>query len=404
MKQIKKEKVPFSPPYLHEGILESLKGVLDSGWITTGQKTKELEKALEAMTQANRVLCVNSATAGMELMLRWWGVGPGDEVIIPAYTYCATANVVVHCGAVPIMADIKSEDFTISPAEIERLISPRTKAVITVDLGGMPCDYEEILAILENAAPRFSPNNERQERLGRVLLMADAAHSLGSLYKNKATVKYTDVSVFSFHAVKNLTTAEGGAIALNMPHSFSADEIYQFLYMYALHGQSKDAFAKLQLNAWEYDVTEAGYKCNMPDILAVIGLAGIHDYDKVLTERKKIFEDYSSFFEQVHGFIPPIYETENKKSSYHLYLLRLKNSQRSVRDTMIQKISEAGVAVNVHYKPLPMLTFYHQAGYRMTDYPVALHCFESEITLPVFYGMTIPQQDLVMNVLKNSII
>ncbi|MBX7242503.1 MAG: DegT/DnrJ/EryC1/StrS family aminotransferase [Bacteroidia bacterium] len=396
-------KVPFSPPYLHPEVLDAVREVLESGWITTGKKTKELEEKLREYTCAKKVLCLNSATAGMELMLRWWGVGPGDEVIIPAYTYCATANVVMHCGAKPVMADIRPGDFTISPEEIEKKITPRTKAIITVDLGGMPCDYREIMEILKAKKHLFQPRNENQENLGRILLMADAAHSLGAVYLGKPAVFYTDVSVYSFHAVKNLTTAEGGAIALNLPDNFSHEEIYRFLYAFSLHGQSKDALAKLQLNAWEYDVTEAGFKCNMPDLLAAIGLIGIKDYEKVLAERKKVFDFYTAFLSQYKEMELPVYENNEKISSYHLYLLRIKGIRRAERDRIIENISLRGIAVNVHYKPLPLLSFYQNEGYSMADYPVSADCFEREITLPVFYGITGEQMKKVVDSLILSI-
>ncbi len=396
-------KVPFSPPYLHPEVLDAVREVLESGWITTGKKTKELEEKLREYTGTQKVLCLNSATAGMELMLRWWGVGPGDEVIVPAYTYCATANVVIHCGATPIMADIKPDDFTISPEEIEKKITAKTKAIITVDIGGIPCDYREIMNLLNAKRSLFQPQNQNQKTLGRILLMADAAHSLGALYLQKPAVHSTDISVYSFHAVKNLTTAEGGAIALNLPNPFSNEEIYRYLYTFSLHGQSKDALAKLQLNAWEYDVMDAGYKCNMPDLLAAIGLIGIKEYDKVLAARKKVFDFYSSFLSKYEEFELPVYETPEKTSSYHLYLLRIKGIQRAERDQIIERISKKSVAVNVHYKPLALLSFYQNLGYSMGDYPVSADSFEREITLPVFYGITEEQMQWVVDSLILSI-
>lgn len=390
--------VPFSPPYISEEACESVLDVLRSGWITTGRKVQELEQLIADFTQAKRVFCVNSATGGMEMVLRWWGVGAGDEVIVPAYTYCATANVVLHCGATPVIVDVKPDDFTICVEALARHLTPKTKAVIAVDIGGMPCDYAEILAVLEAQKDVFSPDNDRQVLLGRPLLMADAAHSLGASYGGKAAVLATDVSVYSFHAVKNLTTAEGGAIAWNLPDTFDMAELYAWCRRFALHGQSKDAFAKFATAAWEYDVFEAGYKYNMPDILAAIGCVGMQDYAQVLKKRKHIFDSYTAFFSQFpEAFEPPVYETAKKSSAYHLYLLKLRNATAQQRNQLIDKLFEKGISTNVHYKPLPLLSVYKELGYNMTDYPVAQKLFEQEISLPVFYTMTEEQLAYVID-------
>lgn len=395
--------IPFSPPYISEEACESVLAVMRSGWITTGKKVQELEQLIADFTQTKRVFCVNSATGGMEMVLRWWGIGAGDEVIVPAYTYCATANVVLHCGATPVMVDIKPDDFTICAEALSKLITPRTKAVIAVDIGGMPCDYAEILAALEANKAVFSPDNDKQAMLGRPLLMADAAHSLGASYRAKPAVLATDVSVYSFHAVKNLTTAEGGAIAWSLPEDFELEELYNWCRRFALHGQSKDAFAKFATASWEYDVFEAGYKYNMPDILAAIGCVGMQDYAQVLKKRKHIFDTYTAFFSQFpEQFEPPVYETAEKTSAYHLYLLKLKNATPAGRNQLIDKLFEKGISTNVHYKPLPLLSVYKGLGYKMGDYPVAQKLFEQEITLPVFYTMTAEQLAYVVEGFKEA--
>jgi dTDP-4-amino-4,6-dideoxygalactose transaminase len=381
-------KVPFSPPFLSDNVTEIVQEVLQSGWITTGPKVAAFEKALENYTQVEKVFCVNSATAGLQMVLQWWGIGEGDEVIVPAYTYCSTANVILHCGATPIMVDIKESDLTIDTALIAQKITARTKAIIVVDLGGVPCDYAAIQAILQEKQSLFSPNNAQQRQLNRCLLMADAAHSLGALYQNRPAVLQTDASVFSFHAVKNLTTAEGGAIAWNMPAGFDQAEIYKWCKMFSLNGQTKTAFAKQGGVGWEYDVVAVGYKYNMPDILAALGLAGMTDYADVLVERKKIMDFYNTHFgNHPELFHIPVFETKDKTSSYHLYPLRLKNGKKAQRDALIQHLADKGIASNVHYKPLPLLSVYKNLGYEIAEYPVSQQLWEEEISLPVFVGM-----------------
>ena len=268
------KKIPFSPPKMDKAIVDEVVATLNSGWITTGPRTKALEKEVEKLAQVPRVLCVNSCTGGLELMMRWLGIQEGDEVIVPAFTYCATANVVLHCGAKPIMVDVKSDDFTIDIEAVKNAITSKTKAIVPVDLGGMPIDYSELLNLVKSdeIKNQFQPRTTIQQQLNRIAVITDAAHSIGASYLGQPAAKQADVTVFSFHAVKNLTTAEGGAICLNLPDSFDADEIYTKLNTKTVHGQSKDALAKFGKNSWEYDVVEAGYKFNMPDVLAAIGL------------------------------------------------------------------------------------------------------------------------------------
>jgi dTDP-4-amino-4,6-dideoxygalactose transaminase len=264
--------IPFSPPRIDQKIIDEVTDTLKSGWITTGPKTKRFEKELSAYSGNKATLCLNSATAGLEIMLRWFGVKTGDEVILPAYTYSATANVVIHCGATPVFVDVNAADFNINPENIRKAITPRTKVIMPVDFGGWPCDYDTINAIAKEAASSFVAESENQKKLGRIMVLSDAAHSIGGIYKGKKTGSLTDVSVFSFHAVKNLTTAEGGAVALNLPEPFDNEEEYRKLCVSTLHGQNKDALAKMQKGNWKYDIVEAGYKCNMTDIMAAIGL------------------------------------------------------------------------------------------------------------------------------------
>ena len=392
--------IPFSPPRIDDKIIAEVVDTLKSGWITTGPKTKLFEKKITEFCSYKATIAVNSATAGLELVLRWFGVGKGDEVIVPAYTYCATANVVVHCGAKPIMVDINKDDFCISISEIEKAISPKTKAIIPVDMAGYPCDYDKINKIVNRSKIRsmFIPKTKEQEKLGRILVLSDAAHSFGAWYKGKRTGSLCDVSVFSFHAIKNLTTAEGGAIALNLPDSFNHDELYRFFSVFVLHGQTKDALAKMQKGAWRYDVIDAGYKANMTDILASIGLVEIQRYDDdTLIKRKHIFDVYQKAFANYIWAELPVYETAEKKSSYHVYLLRIKGINENQRDEIIQKIFNKDVSVNVHFQPLPLLTAYKKRGYKIKNYPVAYDNYSREISLPVFYDLT---DDMINKVIE----
>lgn len=400
-------KVAFSPPRMDDLIVNAVAEALRSGWITTGPRTKLLEEKVTAYCGNKKAICLNSATAGMELILRWFGIGPGDEVIVPAYTYCATANIVVHCGATVVFVDVNEHDFNISVEKIKAAITDKTKAIIPVDFAGFPCDYDEINALVnsQEIKAKFIATNENQAKLGRILVMADAAHSFGAYYKGKHTGVLCDVSVFSFHAVKNLTTAEGGAVALNFDEPFDNNAIYTDLNRMSLHGQSKDAMAKFSGKAsWEYDVLEAGYKCNMTDIHAAIGLIEIERYDEeTLAERKNIFDVYSAAFSEYACFQLPVYETNEKISSYHVYPLRIKDITEKQRNTIIEKIFEKEISVNVHFKPVPMMTAYKNLGYQVEDYPVALSNFQHEISLPVYFGLDYEKQNLVIDAVLESV-
>jgi dTDP-4-amino-4,6-dideoxygalactose transaminase len=407
--------IPFSPPRIDQAIIDAVVETLKSGWITTGPKTKLFEKRITEYCGCKATVCVNSATAGLEIMLRWFGVGEGDEVIVPAYTYTATANVVMHCGAKPVMVDV-GKDFNMDMRRVEKAITPCTKAIIPVDFAGMPCDYDALNELVkrEDIKRKFIAKNENQKKLGRIMILADAAHSVGATYNGKKTGSLTDVSVFSFHAVKNLTTAEGGCIALNFDVPFDNGEIYKFLCIYILHGQNKDALAKMQKGNWRYDIIEAGFKCNMTDILAAIGLVEIERYDNdTLVKRKYICEKYSEAFAKKPWAEMPGQKSEavpvtigkkpGKISSYHLYPLRIKGIKEDQRDKIIAEIFNKDVSVNVHFIPLPMFSYYKNAGYKISDYPVAYDNYSREISLPVFYDITDEQIKTVINAVVASV-
>ena len=395
--------IPFSPPRVDQKIIDEVVDTLQSGWWTTGPKTKRFEKELTKYCGNRTTVAVSSATAGLELMLRWFGVKEGDEVIIPAYTYSATANVVCHLGAIPVMVDTQ-HDFNISPKEIAKFITIKTKVIIPVDIAGFPCDYDEIKQIIEEQKDKFVPNGPEQLKLGRILLLADAAHSVGARYKGSMSGAIADVSVFSFHAVKNLATAEGGAIAINLPEQFDRKEIYKYLCMLSLHGQSKDALAKTEKGGWRYDIIEPGYKCNMTDIQASIGLVELERYEEdTLKRRKEIFDRYSVTLSKYAWADIPVAETEEKQSSYHIYMLRLNNFVELQRDQVIQEIFDKDVSVNVHFQPLPLLTAYKSREYKMEDYPRSFDNYQREITLPLYYSLTNEQVDQVIKVVVASV-
>lgn len=396
--------IPFSPPRVDDKICDEVVAVLKSGWITTGHKTKLFEKKISEYCGIQNTLCLNSATAGLEIMLRWFGVGPGDEVILPAYTYSATANVIVHCGATPVFVDVCANDFNINYLEIEKVISSKTKVIMPVDFAGFPCDYEEINSLAKKYSSIFIANCENQKMLGRILILSDSAHSFGASYNKSKAGSLTDVSVFSFHAVKNLTTAEGGAVALNLPLPFNNADVYSKLCISTLHGQNKDALAKTQKGNWKYDIVEAGYKCNMTDISAAIGLVELERYDNdTLIKRKSIVYNYQKAFEMDDRFELPLIETKNKTSCYHLYPLRIKGITEQQRDLIIQEIFNADVSVNVHFIPVPATSFYKSLGYDLLNYPVTYNNFSREISLPVFYDLSPEQQNTVINAVKNAV-
>ena len=398
--------IPFSPPRMDQKIINEVVDTLKSGWITTGPKTKKFEKCLTAYSGNKATLAVNSNTIGLEVVLRWFGVGEGDEVIVPAYTYCATANVIVHCGAKPVMVDVNADDFNISVEGIRKAITSRTKVIIPVDLGGMPCDYDAISELIRSSDIRkmFAATTEEQKKLGRILVLSDSAHSIGAEYKGRKAGSLADVSVFSFHAVKNLTTAEGGAIMLNLPEPFDNEEVYRYLCTYTLHGQNKDALAKTKKGAWRYDVLVSGFKGNMTDIQASIGIVELERYERdTLVYRERIFKKYEEAFSKYAWAQLPIYKTADKKSSYHVYCLRIKEITEEQRDEIIQKIFDRDVAVNVHFQPLPLLSAFGNKGYRIENYPTSYDNYSREISLPVWYGLTDGMVDEVVATVVKSV-
>lgn len=397
--------IPFSPPRIDDAICNEVIAALKSGWITTGPRTKAFEKQITAYCGHEATLCLNSATAGLEIMLRWFGVKEGDEVILPAYTYSATANVIVHCGATPVFVDVNASDFNISLTAIEKAITTKTKVIMPVDFAGFPCDYEGINALALKYKHIFNAQSERQKQLGRMMILSDAAHSFGASVNGKKTGSLCDVSVFSFHAVKNLTTAEGGAVALNFEKSlFDNQAIYAELCVKTLHGQNKDALAKTQKGNWKYDIVEAGYKCNMTDLSAAIGIIELARYDNdTLVKRQRICEAYSSLLEKDARFELPVFKTESKVGCYHLYPLRIKGITEEQRDAIMQEIFNQDVSVNVHFIPVPKMSFYQKMGYNIMDYPVTYDNFSREISLPVFYDLSTGQIEQVIRAVKHSV-
>jgi dTDP-4-amino-4,6-dideoxygalactose transaminase len=398
--------IPFSPPRIDDKIIAEVTDALKSGWITTGPKTKLFEKKIAEYCNVSNVLAVNSWTAGAELLLYWFGVKAGDEVIIPVYTYCATANIVIHRGAKVIMVDVNS-DFGIDISKIEKHITSKTKAIIPVDVGGLPIQFDELKELVnkKQVKEKFTSQSENQEKLGRIMILSDAAHSFGAKYKGLNVGSEVDFTVFSFHAVKNLTTAEGGAICINLPKPFDNAEVYKQLNTLTLHGQNKDALAKTQKGSWEYDVIDAGFKCNMTDILASIGLVELDRYNtETISRRKIIFKEYSDLLSKYDWAILPHYIDENRESSYHLFLLRIKDVTLEERNLIIQEIFNQDVSVNVHYKPLPMLSYYKGLGYEINSFPLAKSLWECEISLPVYYDLSSENVIEVVNAVVNAVI
>lgn len=396
--------IPFSPPYIDNDIIEEVVDCLKSGWITTGPKVKTLEEEVCKLTKAPQTLCVNSWTSGAILILKWFGVGQGDEVIVPSYTYSATALAVLHCGATPVMVDVK-EDFTIDETQIASRITSKTKVIMPVDIAGWPCDYEVIneIVVSNEIQSVFEPQSEVQRKLGRILVVSDAAHSIGATINGIETGILTDITIFSFHAVKNITTAEGGAICLNLPEPFNNLDTYGYLRMMTLNGQTKDAFTKSKAGGWRYDIIDLGLKINMPDVCAAIGLAQIRKYDQnLLIERKRVFNSYSGEFSKYSWAQLPPQDTENIKSSYHLYALRIKGINEQQRDAIIDEISKLGVAVNVHFIPMPMLTLFKNLGYKMEDHPIAYDNYSREISLPIYPQLDATKVDFVIQAVIDS--
>jgi dTDP-4-amino-4,6-dideoxygalactose transaminase len=397
--------ISFSPPFIDQNVINEVIDTLKSGWITTGPKVKELEAEVIRLTKSKSAICVNSWSSGAFMMLKWYGIKEGDEVIIPAYSYCATALCVLHCGATPVMVDI-SNDLTIDPQRIKEAITPRTKAVIAVDIAGWPCDYNAIKALLKSPKVRniFVPESEKQLKLGRILLISDAAHSIGATYMGHSAAICSDITIFSFHAVKNITTAEGGCICLNLPTFFNHEEEYNFLKIFSLNGQNKDAYTKSKGGNWKYDILCKGLKINMPDICAAIGLAQIKQYKRsLLPARKTIALKYCEHLSGFDWFIPPTLKDGSRETSYHIFPLRIKNITEAQRDQIIEEIVSLGIIVNVHFIPMPMLSFFKKSGYNIANYPNSYKQYACEISLPIYPNLTDEDTDYIIDAVINVV-
>ncbi|MDY3088373.1 MAG: DegT/DnrJ/EryC1/StrS family aminotransferase [Oscillospiraceae bacterium] len=394
-------KIPFSPPDLTDAEIEEVASAIKSGWITTGPKTKELEREVAALCHTNKAVCLSSQTSCAEMALRLLGIGEGDEVIVPAYTYTASAEIVCHVGARLIFIDSQPDSLEMDYDAVEKSITDKTKAIIPVDIGGVPCDYDRIFSIVEKKKELFTPSNDIQSKFGRLIVCADTAHAFGSTWHGKPIGSVADFSAFSFHAVKNFTTAEGGALTWKPREDLNDEEIYKQVQLYSLHGQSKDALSKNQLGAWEYDILGPWYKCNMTDIHAAIGLAQMERYPALLKRRREIIEKYDRAFKPLGVHTLPHF-TDEHISSGHLYLTRIfKKNGEPVSDgerrEIIIKLAERGITTNVHYKPLPMMTGYKKLGFDIKDYPNAYAHYANEISLPLFSRLTDEEVDYIID-------
>ena len=420
---MKLRNIPFSPPDMTEKEAALVREAILSGWITTGPKTKQLEKEISEFVHTDKTVCLNSATAAMEMVLHLLGVGPGDEVIVPAYTYTATASVVCHAGAKVVMVDSQKDNVEMDYDQLEAAITERTKVIVPVDLGGIVADFDRVFEIVERKKGQFHPNNALQAKIGRFIVSADCAHSFGGMRKGKLAGEIADFSSFSFHAVKNFTTAEGGAMTWKLPFGNEVvptdvdymptvpkkegetwnELLYRLSQLFSLHGQNKDALAKTKLGAWEYDIIGPWYKCNMTDIMAALGLVQMERYPSILNRRYEIVKRYNAAIDDLNdnlgvnvndnpnlnkGVAYLNHMSEDHCSSHHLYIVRLLGKTREDANKVIEQMAERGIACNVHYKPLPMMTAYKALGFDIKDYPNAYHLFENEVTLPLHTKLT----------------
>lgn len=418
-------KIPFSPPDMTEQEAKEVRDAILSGWITTGPRTKKLELQISEYIHTDKTVCLNSATAAMEMVLRLLGVGPGDEVIVPAYTYTATASVVQHVGARLVMVDSQKDNVEMDYNQLEKAITEKTKVIVPVDLAGIVADYDRVFEILRRKKALFHPNNTLQAKMGRIIVSADCAHSFGANLKGKMAGEIADFSSFSFHAVKNFTTAEGGAMTWKLPFGNEVvptnvdymptvpkkegetwnELLYRISQLFSLHGQNKDALAKTKLGAWEYDIIGPWYKCNMTDIMAALGLVQMKRYPEMLERRYEIVAKYNAALKDCNVAVLN-HRGDDHCSSHHLYIVRLLGKSREETNKVIERMAERGIATNVHYKPLPMMTAYKTLGFDIKDYPNAFHLFENELTLPLHTKLTDEQVDYVINnfvdIIKNS--
>ncbi|WP_316376893.1 DegT/DnrJ/EryC1/StrS family aminotransferase [Enterococcus faecium] len=396
MNKLEKRQIPFSPPDITDLEIKNVVEVLKSGWITTGPKTKKLEKKITKWLGTSKVVCLNSQTAAAETGLRLLGIGENDEVIVPAYTYSASASVVCHIGANLVLIDCQQDSLEMDYDALEAAITEKTKVIIPVDLGGIPCDYDRIFEIVEKKRNLFQPSNEIQKAYGRIIVMADSAHAFGANWHDQMVGNVADLTTFSFHAVKNFTTAEGGALVWKEHDKLDNEAMYHQCQLLSLHGQSKDALTKTQLGAWEYDIVGPWYKCNMTDVTASIGLAQFERYPNILKRRKNIIKRYDEAFQQL-GIEVLMHYTDDYSSSGHLYITRVPNISSEQRNEIIIKMAEQGIACNVHYKPPPMFTAYKNMGFDINNYPNAYAHFVNEITLPLHTKLTDEEVEYVIN-------
>ena len=394
--------IPFSPPDITDLEIQEVVDTLKSGWITTGPKTKLFEDKIAEYCRTPKAVCLNSNTAGLELILRILEIEKGDEVIVPAYTFTASASVVNHVGAKIVFVDCKKDSFEMNYDLIEENITENTKAIIAVDIAGIIANYDRIFEIVEKNKGKFKPSNEIQKKLGRIAVIADAAHSFGAKDKNRMSGSIADFTSFSFHAVKNLTTAEGGATTWKSIDGIDDEWLYRQFMLWSLHGQNKDALNKNKAGQWEYDIKTLGYKCNMTDIMASIGIAQLKRYDALLARRREIISKYNQEFRNINVQVLEHYNTE-RQSSGHLYLMRLIGKNEKQRNEIINKLAEQGIATNVHYKPLPMMTAYKNLGYDIKDYPNAYEMYKNEITLPLHTLLTDEEVEYVIEKVKEEI-
>jgi dTDP-4-amino-4,6-dideoxygalactose transaminase len=391
-------RIDFSPPFINQSVIDEVVDTLNSGWITTGKKVKLLEDEIQRLSDSSAVLCVNSWTAGAVLSLRWFGLKEGDEVIIPAYTYAATAFAVMRTGAKVVMVDV-CDDFNISIEAIKNAITPNTKAIIPVDVAGWPCDYNELLELIHSheIKSQFKPNSAVQEKLGRILILSDAAHSLGSSYNGLHVGSLADITIFSLHAVKNITTGEGGAVCLNLPFPFNNHQIYTDLRSTSMNCQTKDAYTKYSAGNWRYDIIGLGMKINMPDINASIGLAQMRLFTDLFNKRKEIAMIYNKAFSEFDWALLPPESDAIRETSYHLYPFRIKNITENQRDEIIDEIAKLEVSTNVHFRPLPLLTYFKECGFDIVNFPNAFKNYACEISLPIFPQLGVEQINFIIH-------
>ena len=395
---MKRFNIPFSPPDIGEEEIKEVVDTLKSGWITTGPKTKKFEEEITKYCNTDKTVCLNSATAAMEMTLRLLGIGEGDEVITSAYTYTASCSVICHVGAKPVLVDIQEDNLEMDYQKLDRAITEKTKAIIPVDVAGIICDYKKIYDIVEKNKTKFNPNNDIQKNLGRIAIIADSSHAFGAEKNEKKSGEFADFTCFSFHAVKNLTTAEGGAVTWKDRCNLNSEEMYKKYQILSLHGQTKDALHKNQLGAWEYDILEPAYKCNMTDIMASIGLAQLKRYPQMLKRRYEIIKKYENVLEKHNVTVLKHFDEEtNSISSGHLFIVRINNINEQIRNEIIVKMAEKGIATNVHYKPLPMLTAYKNLGFNINGYPNSYNFYKGEITLPLYTILTDEQVEYIIS-------